>query len=52
VLRYGRVTGERPVRSISPEKMLSVITGELGGVAPVEAASPRLKVWPAGLLRP
>ncbi len=30
VLRHGRVTGERPVRSTSPEEIVSLITGELG----------------------
>jgi D-xylose transport system ATP-binding protein len=29
VLRHGRVTGERPVRSTSPEEIVSLITGEL-----------------------
>jgi D-xylose transport system ATP-binding protein len=30
VLRHGRVTGERPVRSTSHEEIISLITGELG----------------------
>jgi D-xylose transport system ATP-binding protein len=30
VLRHGRVTGERTVRSTSPEEIVSLITGELG----------------------
>ena len=30
VLRHGRVRGERPVRSTSPEEIVSLITGELG----------------------
>src|SRR5919106_3998728 len=30
VLRHGRVTGERPVRSTSPEEIISLITGEFG----------------------
>jgi D-xylose transport system ATP-binding protein len=34
VLRHGRVTGERPVRSTSPEEIVSLITGELGDEAP------------------
>ena len=34
VLRHGRVTGERPVRSTSPEEIISLITGELGDQAP------------------
>jgi ABC-type sugar transport system ATPase subunit len=34
VLRHGRVTGERPVRSTSPEEIVSLITGELGDHAP------------------
>jgi D-xylose transport system ATP-binding protein len=29
VLRHGRVTGQRPVRSTSPEEIVSLITGEL-----------------------
>jgi D-xylose transport system ATP-binding protein len=29
VLRHGRITGERPVRSTSPEEIVSLITGEL-----------------------
>jgi D-xylose transport system ATP-binding protein len=34
VLRHGRVTGERTVRSTSPEEIVSLITGELGDSAP------------------
>jgi D-xylose transport system ATP-binding protein len=34
VLRHGRVTGERTVRSTSPEEIVSLITGELGDQAP------------------
>jgi D-xylose transport system ATP-binding protein len=34
VLRHGRVTGERPVRSSSPEEIVSLITGELDVRAP------------------
>jgi D-xylose transport system ATP-binding protein len=34
VLRHGRITGERPVRSTSPEEIVSLITGELGDEAP------------------
>jgi ABC-type sugar transport system ATPase subunit len=30
VLRMGRITGERPVRSTSPKVIVSLITGELG----------------------
>ncbi|HEX5795481.1 MAG TPA: ATP-binding cassette domain-containing protein [Geminicoccaceae bacterium] len=37
VLRHGRVTGERRVRSTSPEEIVSLITGELGD-HPAEAA--------------
>jgi D-xylose transport system ATP-binding protein len=33
VLRHGRITGERPVRSTSPEEIVSLITGELGDAA-------------------
>jgi D-xylose transport system ATP-binding protein len=37
VLRHGRVTGERPVRSTSPEEIVSLITGDLADDArPVE----------------
>jgi D-xylose transport system ATP-binding protein len=39
VLRHGRVTGERPVRSTSPEEIVSLITGELGDHPPAEAAA-------------
>jgi D-xylose transport system ATP-binding protein len=39
VLRHGRVTGERIVRSTSPEEIVSLITGELGDEAP--AAGPQ-----------
>jgi len=35
VLRHGRVTGERTVRSTSPEEIVSLITGGLGAPAPV-----------------
>jgi D-xylose transport system ATP-binding protein len=34
VLRHGRVTGERPVRSTSPEEIVRLITGELGDHPP------------------
>jgi hypothetical protein len=37
VLRHGRVSGERPVRSTSPEEIVSLITGELGNHAPPAA---------------
>ncbi len=40
VLRHGRVTGERPVRSTSPEEIVSLITGELGDHPPAAAAVP------------
>jgi D-xylose transport system ATP-binding protein len=33
VLRPGRITGERPVRSTSPEEIVSLITGELADEA-------------------
>jgi D-xylose transport system ATP-binding protein len=36
VLRHGRVTGERPVRSTSPEEIISLVTGELGDEAPAK----------------
>jgi len=36
VLRHGRVTGERPVRSTSPEEIISLVTGELGDEAPAQ----------------
>jgi D-xylose transport system ATP-binding protein len=36
VLRHGRVTGERPVRSTSPEEIVSLITGELADEARAE----------------
>jgi D-xylose transport system ATP-binding protein len=39
VLRHGRITGERPVRSTSPEEIVSLITGELGDEA--SPTSPR-----------
>jgi D-xylose transport system ATP-binding protein len=39
VLRHGRVTGERIVRSTSPEEIVSLITGEPADDAPVEAAA-------------
>ena len=39
VLRHGRVTGERPVRSTSPEEIVGLITGELGD-HPQPAAAP------------
>jgi D-xylose transport system ATP-binding protein len=38
VLRHGRVTGERTVRSTSPEEIVSLITGELGDEARPDAA--------------
>jgi D-xylose transport system ATP-binding protein len=34
VLRHGRVTGERTVRSTSPEEIVSLITGELADSTP------------------
>jgi D-xylose transport system ATP-binding protein len=34
VLRHGGVTGERPVRSTSPEEIVALITGELAEEAP------------------
>jgi D-xylose transport system ATP-binding protein len=40
VLRHGRVTGERPVRSTSPEEIVSLITGELADSAPADATAP------------
>jgi D-xylose transport system ATP-binding protein len=40
VLRHGRVTGERPVRSTSPEEIVSLITGELTDSAPANATAP------------
>jgi D-xylose transport system ATP-binding protein len=40
VLRHGRVTGERRVRSTSPEEIVSLITGELGDHPPADAAVP------------
>jgi ribose transport system ATP-binding protein len=39
VLRHGRVTGERTVRSTSPEEIVSLITGELGD--PTTASAPQ-----------
>jgi D-xylose transport system ATP-binding protein len=46
VLRHGRVTGERPVHSTSPEEIVSLVTGELGdGVPPRGPAASA----PAGL---
>ena len=39
VLRHGRITGERRVRSTSPEEIVSLITGELGDEAPAGSAS-------------
>ena len=38
VLRHGRVTGERTVRSTSPEEIVSLITGELGDGASAAVA--------------
>jgi D-xylose transport system ATP-binding protein len=41
VLRHGRVTGERTVRSTSAEEIVALITGELTtGAAPAEAGAP------------
>jgi D-xylose transport system ATP-binding protein len=39
VLRHGRVTGERPVRSTSAEEIVALITGELATPAPAEAGA-------------
>jgi D-xylose transport system ATP-binding protein len=39
VLRHGRITGERRVRSTSPEEIVSLITGELGEDVPEAPAS-------------
>ena len=39
VLRHGRVTGKRPVRSTSPEEIISLVTGELGDAAPEDVAA-------------
>jgi D-xylose transport system ATP-binding protein len=36
VLRHGRVIGERPVRSTSPEEIISLVTGELGDEPPAQ----------------
>jgi D-xylose transport system ATP-binding protein len=36
VLRHGQITGERVVRSTSPEEIVSLITGELGDAIPAE----------------
>jgi ABC-type sugar transport system ATPase subunit len=33
-LHHGRVTGQRPVRSTSPEEIVSLITGELADDPP------------------
>jgi D-xylose transport system ATP-binding protein len=37
VLHHGRITGERVVRSTSPEEVVSLITGELGDAVSVDA---------------
>ena len=42
VLRHGRVTGERIVRSTSPEEIVSLITGELADDSAVTPGSPTL----------
>ena len=39
VLRHGRVTGERTVRSTSAEEIVALITGELATPAPAEAGA-------------
>jgi D-xylose transport system ATP-binding protein len=40
VLRHGRITGERPVRSTSPEEIVSLITGELADEGPTAERAP------------
>jgi ABC-type sugar transport system ATPase subunit len=39
VLRHGRVTGQRPVRSATPVEIVSLNTGELADEAPAERRS-------------